>query len=64
MTYPASEAVTVQHWESRVECFVATTPQALTRMLNAYSKGRFVVGTKVYLDGGEWIGFLWFKVKA
>lgn len=53
------------HWDSKVECIIATSPTALAKMINEFYKARFVVGTQIFPDEEHavWVSFVYYKVK-
>ena len=57
-------AINTYHWESRVQSITAYDPAALTRKLNEFYPGHFVVGTQVFQDENCWVALVYFKVRA
>ena len=51
-------------WVSRVQCLTAVSQYALVKQINECYVGKFSVGTQIFLDGQDWVAFVYYKVKA
>lgn len=51
------------YWRTRCEVFDEQSAQILAEKINAFGEKRFTIGTQIFRDGGDWVCFVFYKVK-